>query len=256
MRFRGFLSWELNDPVKVLMFLLTFPVLSYLLAVGYLHLVSGVGMLQGSAPPSFSEGALLSSLTASWLLTYPSLVPGFWILLALFSAVVAVFTFRYERDRGYAFSIYSLPYSKGTIYLTKLLSVIVFSLLVSFIPLLGVLSMLNVDVPSVVVAVLTSRPFLNLLAFTFYFVFFVISVSVLFGVIFRDMFLSFLAAFFLTVVPYFSSLSVPPFSFLKGITNLQNGVSLLSTQYAVPGLAIPCALLILSGIIFTRRDVL
>jgi hypothetical protein len=111
------------------------------------------------------------------------------------------------------------------------------------------------DIFALSFVILKSKLFLNLLVFTFYFVFFVISVSVLFGVIFKDMFLSFLGAFFLTVVPYFSSLTLPPFSFLKGIADIQNGISPFSIHYSTLGLVIPLALVLVSGIIFTRRDV-
>jgi len=250
-RFANVLSWEMNDHMKVLIFLFVLPVLSYLLAVGYLHLESGISTVQNASgsPP------MTDSSTVSWLLTYPRLVPGFWIILALFIPVLAVVTFRYDRDRGYAFSLSSLPYTKAELYAGKLLSVFVFSLLAAFIPLVAVALILNVDILRVVLSVITSPGARNMAIFTVYFELFVISVSVLFSVLFRDMFLPFLLSFFVVVIPYFSALlDYPPFLFVGGIS--VSGPSPFTWKYLLPGFVIPAVLLFASLVLFIRRDVM
>ena len=249
------ISWEVNDPLKVLIAVITVPLLSYLLAAGYLHSMAGLANIQGSEPPTFSPSTATSSMSAQWLFVYPSLVPGFWILLSLFTSVISVLTFRYDRDRGYALSLYSLPYSKLGIYLSKVASTLVFAVLASLFPLIAVAVFLNADLSPVLWSLLGSTTFLYELVLTFYFVFFVLSVSVLFGVLFRNMFLSFLAAFFVTVVPYFSSLVLPPFSFVEGFTAVVNGATPFSPANAAAGLALPVTLLLLSLFIFIRGDI-
>ena len=249
------ISWEVSDPLKVLVAVITVPVFSYLLGVGYLHSMAGLALIHGNEPPTFSPSTATSSMSAHWLLIYPTLVPGFWILLSLFTSVVSVLTFRYDRDRGYALSLYSLPYSKLGIYLSKVASTLIFAVLASIFPLIAVAVFLNADLSPVLWSLLRSTPFLYELVLTFYFVFFVLSVSVLFGVLFRNMFLSFLAAFFVTVVPYFSSLILPPFLFIEGFRDVTNGATPFSPANVTTGLAVPIALLLLSLAIFTRRDV-
>ena len=249
------ISWEVNDPLKVLVAVITVPVLSYLLAAGYLHSMAGLANIHGSEPPIFSPSTATSSMSAHWLFVYPTLVPGFWILLSLFTSVVSVLTFRYDRDRGYALSIYSLPHSKLGIYISKVASTIIFAVLASIFPLLAVAVFLNADLFPVLWSILGSTTLLYELVLTFYFVFFVLSVSVLFSVLFRNMFLSFLAAFFVTVVPYFSSLIMPPFSFVEGFTDVVNGGTPFSPANALTGLALPIILLLFSLLLFLRGDV-
>ncbi|NJF25497.1 ABC transporter permease subunit [Thermococcus sp. Bubb.Bath] len=250
------LRWELEDGVRLLLFALGVPALTYLLTVAYLKSQWSMTSLTGGHPEAYGKDFILSSITAEHFFSYPMLSLGFWILLSLLVAVLSVLAFRYDRERGYALTVYSLPYSKVSIFIGKLLSVVILSLLALYIPLFLADFVPNADIASKVWEIVLSWRYLNLVIFATYFVLFSLSVSVLFSTLLRDMFLAFMGAFFVLVLPFFAGLSWPPFSFLPFMSRALTGASPLEGSNLLWGLVIPAVLLFASSIAFTGRDVL
>ena len=253
---RDLFSWELGDPLRLLLFLLGVPSLTYLLAVGYLRAQWEVSSLSSLYPPVYTAGSPLGSITAIHLFDYPSLSTGFWVLLSLLVAVFSVMTFRYDRENGYALSVYSLPFGKGEIFTAKALSALTLSLLSLYVPLLIVDVFPNADILEAVMGIVFTGRYFHLLVFATYFVLFSLSVSVLFSVLLGNMFLAFIASFFLLVLPFFAGLSWPPFSFIPMLSRSLSWASPFGSTWLFWGIAVPAALLLLSGLIFTRRDAL
>ncbi|WP_457752006.1 hypothetical protein [Thermococcus sp.] len=248
--------WELGDVLRFVIFLLLLFSLTYLLGTSYLRFQWGVGSFSGAHPPVYGSENALGSMTAEHLFNYPTSSIGFWILLALGISVFSMMGIRYDRERGYAFSIYSLPYSKRDIFLGKLFSILLMSLLALYLPILIVDVFPNVDILRIVLGIVFTRLYLNALVFAFYFLIFSMAVSLFFSVLLRDMLLAFIASFFLLVLPFFAGLNWPPFSFVPMIHRALAGASPFELSYLASGLVFPASLIVLSAIIFTRRDVL
>ncbi len=254
-RFRDLFIWELGDSLRLLLFLLGVPPLTYLLAVGYLRAQWDVGSVSSHLPPVFTAGSFLGSITALHLFDYPSLSTGFWVLLSLLVAAFSVMTFRYDRENGYALSVYSLPFGKSEIFTAKVLSALVLSLLSLYVPLLIVDVFPNVDILEGIREIVFTERYLYLLVFATYFVLFSLSVSTLFSVLLENMFLAFIASFFFLVLPFFAGLSWPPFSFVPMLARSLSWASPFSTDWLTWGLVVPALLLLVSEVMFTRRDV-
>ncbi|WP_456443927.1 hypothetical protein [Thermococcus sp.] len=255
-RFKNLFGWELGDSLRLLLFLLGVPSLTYLLTVGYLKSQWEVSSLSSRYPPVYTAGSPLGSITAIHLFDYPPLSAGFWVLLSLLVTLFSVMTLRYDRENGYALSVYALPFTKGEIFTAKVISALVLSLLSLYIPLLTVDVFPNADILEAVRGVVFTGQYLHLLVFATYFVLFSISTSVLFSVLLDNMFLAFIASFFLLVLPFFAGLSWPPFSFIPMLSRSLSWASPFGSTWLFWGIAVPAALLLLSGLIFTRRDVL
>ena len=255
-KLRDLFAWELGDPLRLLLFLLGVPSLTYLLAVGYLKSQWGEGSVSSHLPPVYSAGSFLGSITALHLFDYLSLSTGFWVLLSLLVSVISVMTFRYDRENGYALSVYSLPFGKGEIFTAKVLSALTLSLFLIYVPLLIVDVFPNVDILMAIRRIVFTKQYLHLLVFATYFVLFSVSVSVFLSVILENMFLAFIASFFFLVLPFFAGLSWPPFSFVPLLARSLSWASPFETNWLTWGLAVPVILLFISGRIFTRRDVL
>ncbi|MCD6524250.1 MAG: hypothetical protein J7K48_04545 [Thermococcus sp.] len=255
-RLRTLLSWEIGDPLRLAIFLLGVPSLTYLLGVGYLKSqweVVSVSLPGRSIPPG---GLPLNSITAAHLFEYLSLSAGFWILLTLLVSVFSILAFRYDREQGYALSVYSMPFTKGELFVAKALSVLLISLLLLYIPLLIVDIVPNADIIGVIREITFTDRYFHLLVFATYFVLFSLSISVLFSVLLKNMFLAFIASFFLLVLPFFAGLHWPPFFFLSILARSLSGASPFEGNWVLWGFVIPAALLLVSGLIFVRRDVL
>ncbi|WP_456423106.1 hypothetical protein [Thermococcus sp.] len=250
--------WELGDMLRLVIFLLVVFSLTYLLAVNYLKLQWGVGSFDSPIPPvySYNNEDILGSMTTEHLFTYLSTTLGFWVLLALGISIFSVIGIRYDRERGYALSVYSLPYSKADIFLGKVFSVFILSFLAMYIPVFVVNVFLNVDILRFIVRIIFTRFYLNALIFALYFLLFSMAISLFFSVVLRDMLLAFIASFFLLVLPFFGGLDWPPFSFVPMIHRALAGVSPLEFPYIIRGFLVPTLLFILSGLIFTRGDVM
>ncbi len=195
-------------------------------------------------------------MTAEHLFTYPSMAMGFWVLLALGIAIFSIIGFRYDREKGYALSVYSLPYSKLEIFLGKLLSIFLLSVMALYIPILVIDIFPNVDTLHFIEAIILTRFYFNALIFALYFVLFSIAISTLSSVVLQDMFLAFIASFFLLVLPFFAGLDWPPFFFIFMIPKSLAGISPFEAFFLFWGLVAPIVLVLLSGLIFLRRDVL
>ncbi len=168
-------------------------------------------------------GNPLGSMTAEHLFTYPAMAMGFWVLLALGIAIFSIIGFRYDREKGYALSVYSLPYSKLEIFLGKPLSIFLLSVMALYIPILVIDIFPNVDTLHFIEAIILTRFYFNALIFALYFVLFSIAISTLSSVVLRSMFLAFIASFFLLVLPFFAGLDWPPFFFIFMILSLWLG---------------------------------
>jgi ABC-2 type transport system permease protein len=104
-RLRDVLAWELGDHVRLIVFALSVSGLTLVLTAKVLEtrvsaVPSGTGRFLG---PNLLTHAILSPLGD----------PSPWTMLALLIPIFAILTFRYERDMGYAQSLYTLPLSKG-----------------------------------------------------------------------------------------------------------------------------------------------
>ncbi len=255
-KLRDLFAWELSDSLRLLLFLLGVPSLTYLLAVGYLKSQWGVGSVSSHIPPVYTTGSFLGSITALHLFDYPSLSTGFWVLLSLLVVLFSVMAFRYDRENGYALSVYSLPFGKGEIFTAKVLSALTLSLLSLYVPLLIVDMFPNVDILMAIRSIVFTKQYLHLLVFATYFVLFSVSISALFSVLLENMFLAFIASFFLIVLPFFAGLNWPPFSFVPLLARSLSWASPFETNWLTWGFAVPVVLLLTSEVIFTRRDVL
>ena len=255
-RFKNLVAWELGDPLRLIIFLIGVPSLTYLLAVGYLRSQWDVSSFTSAHPPVYKNLSPLGSITAVHLFDYLSLSVGFWILLSLLVSVLSVLTFRYDRERGYAFSVYSLPFTKGEMFTSKVLSALLLSLLSLYVPLLIVDVFPNADILKAVRGITFTGQYFHLLVFATYFVLFSLSISVFLAVTLRDMFLAFIASFFLLVLPFFAGLNWPPFSFVPMLARSLSGASPFEGTWPLTGLLAPAVIVLLSGLVFTRGDVL
>ncbi len=255
-RFKKLVAWELNDQLRLIIFLLGVPPLTYLLAVGYLRSQWEVSSVSSSHPFFYTTQSPLGSITAVHLFDYLSLSSGFWVLLSLLVSIFSIMTFRYDRENGYALSVYSLPFTKREIFTAKMFSVLLLSSLSLYIPLLIVDVFPNADILNVIKGIILTRPYLHLLVFATYFVLFSLSVSVLFSVLLRNMFLAFIASFFLLVLPFFAGLNWPPFSFVQMLSKSLSGASPFDGFWLFWGLVTSALIVAFSGLVFTRRDVL
>ena len=255
-RFSYIFTWELGDPLRLLLFLLGIPSLTYLLAVYYLRSQWEVGSVSSHLPPVYNHSSFLGSITALHLFDYPSLSTGFWVLLSLLVVVFSVIAFRYDRENGYALSLYSLPFGKGEVFTAKVLSALTLSLLSLYVPLLVIDVFPNVDILKVIREIVLTEQYFHLLVFATYFVLFSLSVSVFLSVILENMFLAFIASFFFLVLPFFAGLNWPPFFFVPMLARSLSLASPFSMDWLTWGLVIPALLLFVSELIFIRRDVI
>jgi ABC-2 type transport system permease protein len=162
--------------------------------------------------------------------------------------------FRWDRDCGYAPTVYSLPYSKFKIFIAKSTAFLTLSLILYFFPYVLVIIPSNADILHVVSLILSSRKVLSGLTLALYAVLYTASVTALLGSFLRGLFPTLIGAFF--VLSLSSSLfpsSLPPFSFL--MYTAYSNVSPFEARFAVPGLVLPFLFFLIGALIFERRDV-
>ncbi len=240
------LEWELNDPIKLSIFVLGAFAMALLLTVTYLRVTWGTGG---------AETITNTGTWRHWLITYPSMTRA-WVMLAFLVPAMTVLTFRYDREGGYALPIYTLPCSKSMIFSIKLVTVYILSLLLFFIPLFFVNIVVNADV-STLLSVIMGKKFTFLYLLSFYFLNYSLAVSVLYSLLFRNSFLCFFLAFFTLITPFFAGLNVPPFSFVLYLSRIVNtGCSPMTLRLVSLGLFLPLIFLIVSWILSTWRDIL
>jgi len=256
-RFGILLSWELSEHMKLITFVVSFFVLSLVLTVKLLSLHT-VGFGRGGSAPAISgtlghpNHHIVVFGYTNPILQLPGFAWGFWVLLAFVIPFLTILTFRYPRDYGYAQAIQTLPVGKGALFGAKLLSLYIFSVFLTFVSLVVVQAVCYSDLPGFLKEVFESPQYLRSVLTAMYFINYVVSISIFSSILFRNSFITFVVSFFVITVPYFAGMiaTLPPFMFLAGHPPLP-----FSPKYLTLGLGLPVLLLMLSWLLFTRRDV-
>jgi len=250
-RLRDVLAWELGDHVRLIVFALSVSGLTLVLTAKVLEtrvsaVPSGTGRFLG---PNLLTHAILSPLGD----------PSPWTMLSLLIPIFAILTFRYERDMGYAQSLYTLPLSKGRIFLVKTAVVLLLSLLTAYVPILIAIAGTHADIWPALREAMSEGIFISAMVLTLYFVLYAASVSILVSLLFRNAFLDFMASFFLLAVPKFVGVNAPPFSFSDAIRKLPvtyfRPYEPLKANF-FEGMILPVLLLLAAFVLMDRRDVL
>jgi len=248
------LSWELNDPIKVLITALGILVNGYIFQHSLLISIGEIGTVS-----TFIDG--LNSISG-FVISRAITSEDFWVITTFFIAMLVTLTFRAGIEGRYELTTYSLPYSRPEIFAVKLLVSFLLSLLVVFIPFLVVVCVNFAETPKFVFSILTGERFVALFVVILMAIFYILSVTLFLSVVSRNMFAALVFSFPILVIPYFVSANLPPGDFLgETAGNVSVGgyfaIShfLIQTPFIVGGFVVPLILTLLSFMITLRGDV-
>ncbi|AHL21788.1 hypothetical protein [Thermococcus nautili] len=248
------LSWELNDPIRVLITTLGILVTGYIFQHSLLTSTGEIGTVSTSVNGlnSMSGFVIARAITSE----------DFWIIATFFIAMLVTLTFRAGIEGRYELTTYSLPYSKSEIFAVKLLVSFLLSLLVVFVPFFVLVSINFAETPKFVLSLFTGERFMALLIVVFMAIFYILSLTLFLSVTLRNMFAVLVFAFPLLVIPYFVTANLPPGNLLRETAvSISTGEYftlsqfLLQPRFVVGGLVVPLMLTLVSFVIILWRDV-
>jgi len=259
--------WEMNNPLVVLILFVGLILGFAAVHQAYLSVGSAVG---GRYPATNGQYTALNFSTKSNSIQIRALEGDYFYtstgrsitgdlrvgfgVYTFITILMGSLIFRWDRDSGYASVLYSLPYSKSTVFVAKFTAFLTLSLTLYVLPYLLAVIPSNADILSVVLDVLKSRETLKIFALSIYAVLYTVSVIAFIASILPGLFPTIIGAFFLISISsnIFPNV-LPPFSFIT--VPVTYSLSPLEARFMIPGLIIPLVLFILGLYVFERRDV-
>ncbi|ASJ00556.1 ABC transporter permease [Thermococcus gorgonarius] len=250
---RGLLKWELSEHLRVSMLVIGIPVLLMVLVSDLLSYARAFSYSSGgSLGVEISEWSVSHSPTGQVILSVFG-INHFWILLLILIVIMGVMVFRADREGGYAQAIFTLPLSKGKVFGIKFAVLLIYSLLLLYLPVFLFLATAFASVPDLFSELLGWADFRNLLVFALYFALYSSALSALVSLVLPNSSQAIMVAFILLLLPSLLGIGLPPFSFVSAIPKHLNAV--FSPGYILQGLIVPGILMLLSLILTERRDV-
>ncbi len=168
--------------------------------------------------------------------------------------LLGVLIFRYDRDMGYSSTIYSLPYRKSKIFLVKLLSLLVLSFMLLFLPLFIDIFLSNATIAASVLGMVSKRAFLISLFLVVGAIFYLDALTALLSILLRGMFQSLIAVFIVVYLSQsISSSKLPPFNLISSA--LTPNLNRVTPSMLFSALILPLMLVVVGLLIAERRDV-
>jgi len=245
--------WEMNDTIKSVLLILGLSLAGmsmkqFLMGVSYyIMFASGTEIRLFGA---FNAGGILTSIKG--LLSLDDV----WTLLSFLILLLGALTFRYDRDSGVAFSVYSLPYSNTEIFGIKLLSLLIYGLAMILLPFTYISVTTYASIASYLPKI-TSGFIGKALVLVVFLVLYLTAVATLTSLISPNAFLAFMVGFAVIYAPRVTGISnLPPQLFINAISRSgSSNFTLLTTQYVGWGLLVPLTIFALSWALIRRRDV-
>ena len=250
------LEWELNDPLKLAVFLFGF----LLAGLAFFKAVLGMGAT-GMLDP-FSQESAVHYAGIIPRLALPVLSQEAYSVLVFVAVMLSSLSIRGEMDSLAALTVYSLPIRKWKLFLTKFASVLVLTALSFVVPYFLAVGYVLSGSPSLLDGILGDGVWVNILAFSLIAVFYAVSVSIFIALLSPNSFASILGGLAVLYVPVILGVSsLPPFNISAAmssyLTSVAYGVGHTGNVYGSVvgvGFFIPSALLAVSVILSERRD--
>ncbi|AEK72080.1 hypothetical protein GQS_00885 [Thermococcus sp. 4557] len=250
------LKWELNDPLKLAVFLFGF------LLTGLAFLKDALSMgATGMLSPFSQESAVHYAKTIPRL-ALPVLSQEAYSVLVFVAVMLSTLSIRGEMDSLAALTVYSLPIRKWKLFLIKFSSILLLTALSFVVPYFLAVGYVLSGSPSLLAEILGDGVWSNVLVFFLIAVFYTVSVSLFIALLSPNSFASILGGLSVLYVPVILGVSsLPPFSISAAMSSYLSSVAygMVHTVAAYGnvvrvGFFLPSTLLAASIILSERRD--
>ncbi|AHL22557.1 ABC-2 transporter permease [Thermococcus nautili] len=252
-RLKTLLKWEFNDVIKDVLFLLGLVLVGMSMKQSIMDVDYSAGFVSGISislfGPSKSTGVLHAILGMMSL-------EDVWTLVGFLTLLLGALSFRYDRDSGVARSIYSLPYSNTEIFGVKLLSILVYSVLMVLLPFAYVTVTSYASIAGYLPEV-TSGFMSDALIIALFLILYLVAVATFVSLASPNAFLAFMVGFTVVYAPKILGLeSIPPALFTYALHRCgSTDFTPFTAQYLGWGIAVPLLLLGAALVLIRRRDV-
>lgn len=247
MRLRTIIKWELDDPIRNLIFLVGFVLFSISFKSNIYNISSG-----GSTSLNYTFQNL-------WTIYFTMFSSDSYLILVLTSLLISVIGIRYERDTKFALSLYALPIKKWKISLIKFFVDIIFSYIAFFGSYLLVLIYTFSDIPKLFKESLTVNHTIFYIVTFFLFVsLYVLSISHFVSTIAPNTFAALLLGIVFLYLPRFLGLlDLPPYLFMQAFLHMRNPIirKQIMENLVLWGIFVPLLILFASLVLSEWRDV-
>ncbi|ASJ09357.1 hypothetical protein A3L11_08985 [Thermococcus siculi] len=250
------LEWELNDPLKLGVFLFGF------LLTGLAFFKAALGMGATGMLDPFDQESAVHYAGIIPRLALPILSQEAYSVLVFVAVMLSSLSIRGEMDSLAALTVYSLPIRKWKLFLTKFVSVFALTALSFVVPYFLAVGYVLSGSPSLLRGILGNGVWANILAFFLIAVFYTVSVSLFMAILSPNSFASILGGLALLYAPVILGIStLPPFnisaamsSYLTSVAYGVGGADVAYGSVVGVGFFIPSALLAASVVLSERRD--
>ncbi|GAB6102061.1 hypothetical protein JCM16138_12840 [Thermococcus atlanticus] len=248
-------KWEVEDAIKnVLLFF-------GIVLIG-LAMKESLMMVTQTSPGGFG---LLTEILRKWrygtYLVASSInselaLSDVWYLMSFIILLLGALTFRYDRDSGVAFSVYSLPYSNTEIFTIKLLSFLLYSFLLATVPFIYITITSYAGISRHLPDITSSFLVLALILLTFG-ILYITSIATLVSLLSPNAFLAVIVGFAVIYASKILGMSgIPLQLFIDAIYRCgSSDFAITAPSYLGWGLAFPLLLFTASLLLVRRRDV-
>ncbi|WP_297074142.1 hypothetical protein [Thermococcus sp.] len=248
---RALISWELNRPLVVMTF--------------FAGLVMGFISVHSAYLIPYSKVHVISSTTPIGSFSFSPEGNAFWhVLKSLPRAGFSVYSFlvillgtlifRHDRDTGYALTLYTLPHRKSKIFLAKLVSLLLLTVLMLYLLLFLSVFLSSATVAGYVPLMLDGAFFKTLLLITLALVY-VATLTAFLSTVLAGMFPTLIGSYLIVhLSTAIGGGKLPPFSLFIRATELNPALS--NSSVVLHGVLLPLILALLGAIVSERRDVL
>jgi len=247
---KALVSWELNRPL-VVMTLFAGLVMGFIsVHSSYLNPYSTTHVISTTAPiESFS---LTPNNSAFWHVL-KSLPRAGFSAYSFLVILLGTLIFRYDKDTGYALTLYALPYRKFKIFLAKLTSLLIITIVMLYLPLFLSIFLSNATVAKHILPLMMGS-FLRTLALITMSLIYVATLTAFLSVVLRGMFPTLIGSYLVVQVSTtIGGDKLPPFSLFLKATQLYPSFDI---SVVFQGIILPLFLGILGMILSERRDVM
>ena len=248
---RALISWELNRPLVMMTF--------------FAGLVMGFISVHSAYLSPYSKVHVISATESVESFSFSPVGNAFWhVLKSLPRAGFSVYSFlvillgtlvfRHDRDTGYALTVYALPYRKFKIFLSKLVSLLLLTVMMLYLPLFLSVFLSSATVAGYVPLILDGAFFKTLLLITLALVY-VATLTAFLSTVLAGMFPTLIGSYLIVhLSTAIGGGRLPPFSLFIRATELNPTLS--NSSVLLHGIILPLMFTLLGAIFSERRDVL
>lgn len=251
-----FLRWEISDPIKLIIFVIGSGFLSLTIKEATYGNILGAGAL-------FEESVLASCLPFCFS-------QEFYIVLSILVPLLVGLSLRYDRDSGTALTFYTLPFSKGNVFLIKFLSSWFLTFLMVSISYFTVVTVTYSSIPSLLIrSFLCKGMLISLLLFIGTVSLYTVSISSFFSCLSPNTFIAVIASFIFLYSPLIIGTSSLPYTLwtyglnsvsIEALLSMEKGFFVCTRAFfdmrtTIVSVGFPLILAILSFLITQMRDV-